>query len=323
MTRSVLLALVVLLVLPGLASAAPSLRLKDAGRARLLISDGERFLVASRTVRTDLARPGDITVRDLRRGTRRTVAPLPGCVAVSARRGALVWDCGDDGTSLEDTTRGVVEDLRTGRRTQLPTLAYDGGLEQNHYLAAGSQWLLVEVRDYHYRGTALVDRVTGEQQPPSLEARGRDEVIDLDAESGRRTLCTGQRAPLVQGDLGPAGFEVRPGGLDTEGRRAATRTLTSDDASGESVMVFQRCGRPERVLERCGERTPCGDPQIEGRWIGWAREAPGRKPYLSEAVLYDTRSRRRRFIPRAESVELLDGRIAVLRHGHVFLGRPP
>jgi hypothetical protein len=253
--RVAVCAVVVLLGIPANAPAA-SLRLHDTGlTGNIARGDGVRY-VASATS------DGPVTVLDTRTGERRTIPTPANCAFRDIHRGTLLWSCR---TSSQLYNSGATYDLATGRVATLPQPRPSaGGLpDRATYDAIGDRWARVIFFGYHYAYPTYVERTSGQQ--PTVKRR-RDRVVDLDAPSLTRKLCSGQRRPYVDDDASGIGTEL--GELAIAGRRAAATTYPSA-AGGTARVELQRCATRPRTLTVC-RRVICTQPVINDRIVAWA-----------------------------------------------------
>jgi hypothetical protein len=234
------------------------LKLRDTGLTGFARGDGAKYLAVSADTRS-------VTVLDVDTGARRTVpGPAGDCGFRDIHAGTLLWTCNNPQPSFNG---GVTYDLATGQVGALPQLQLTPGTfgaEGATYTTIGTQGARALYAGYHIQIPVYIARATG--QPQTIApARGR--IVDLDAPSLTRKLCSGQRRPYV---TDAEGFGVELGDLAIAGRRAAATTLPAADSpqGAASRVELQRCGAKPRILKVC-RTVSCTQPVINDDIVAW------------------------------------------------------
>jgi hypothetical protein len=299
--RAVLLAMLAVLAASPSAYGQP-LRLRDAGAVGPVArGDGERYIASS-------ASEGMVTLLDLRSHERRTIPTPAGCGLKDMHRGTLLWACSVSSPSL--FSPGLTYDTASGRAGALPPPRPmpSSDASQGLYEAIGERWAQARISGYHYAYRVYVERASGRQR--SVKDR-RDRVVDLDAPSLTRKLCSGQRRPYVSDE---SGLSTELGDLATAGRWAAATTYPFSGSPGR--VELQRCGARPRTLAVCRE-VVCTQPVIDARVVAWAEtryvtryhEPPSGR--LVVRSLRTGRTRRTRIVRASLTPLLIAGRLFV------------
>lgn len=268
MLRTVTLGLLLLLVGCFSSAAAAPLRLRDTGLAGFARGDGVRYLAVT-------ADQHPVTVLDVVTQARRTIpAPAPDCRLSDIHRATLLWNCQQTTPSAK---RGVTYDLSTGALGSLesPQPPLNSGADFGTYRAIGTHWAQAAFTAYRQLGAmGYVQRFTGEQRILDPSSVGRNRIVDLDAPSLTRKLCSGQRRPYVGQ---PDGTTVGLGDLAFAGRWAAATTLPGPESRGgggtSATVELQRCGTKPRALTICD----CSQPVINGKIVAWIQRGGSKR----------------------------------------------
>jgi hypothetical protein len=250
---------------PALASAS-SLTLHDTGiTGDVVRGNGARYIASA-------ASTGPVTVLDIRTRARRTIPTPPTCSFGDIHRATLLWNCR---TSAQLFDRGATYDLATGRVAALPRSQpiADSFPDAASYVAIGDRWAQATFTGYHFAYPAYVDRTSGQQR--TITSR-RDRLVDLDAPSLTRRLCSGQRRPNV---FDASGLSTELGDLATAGRWAAATTYPVG-GNGPERVELQRCGRTPRTLKIC-TAIDCTQPVINDRIVAWGENRFDRRGTVS------------------------------------------
>ncbi len=256
-----LLILAAVLLLAAPAAAAPPLKLIDRGPAGYdLRSDGSRWIGWSTYVPGFGVPRGSAEFYDLRTGARLARQTRDYCYFASlSPDDEVLWTC------VSPTGEAAIID-RGGNETVL-TAPAGLGAETARYASLGRAWLGVRHSGRNYSFESFVNRATGEQVRPSRRDRGV--VYDPDSPALRRRLCRGMSRPLVAVLDYPV--QLGPGPLAISGRVAAATTYTNTRDGPNGRVVLQRCGHPQRVIQRCTQPSYCSQPVIGARVIAWTR----------------------------------------------------
>lgn len=306
MVRATLLLAMVMAALAAVPTGAHAagLTLRDTGMTGSAFrTDGERYIAAA-------TGPREVTVLDIRAGTRVVLSSPQDCELADVHDGAVLWTCDRLPTAGYGFDSGLIVDLKTGTRrllAQAPVPAGDFNAETGRYIALGERFVQSSYVGYHVSGRLYTDLISG--QVRRVRDR-RDRVVELDGPDLTRRLCNGQRRPLVS-DIN--GLELVPGQHATAGRWAAATTYSEQGAYAR--VQLQRCGHPTRTLRRCHTRTiHCSDPVIDDRLVAW-EERPRLPGPLSLTVRWHRSGRVQRVASGASGLTplLVGGRLYLVR----------
>lgn len=282
---------------------AAGLTLRDTGlTGSMFRTDGERYIAVATSV-------SDVTVIDVRDGTRVVLSTPQDCSLADVHHGAVLWTCKTPPSGIGFFDTGIVQDIATGARRLLartPIRAGDSRAEGGIYAELGDRFVRSTYSGYHDDGSLYTNLATREVR--QIVDR-RDRVVQLDGPQLTRRLCRGQRRPLV-GDS--VGSELIPGPLAIAGRWAADTTYAVGDAFAR--VQLQRCGHRTRTLHRC-RATVCYAPVVDDRVVAWEERPQSRRFPVSLAVRSHRSGRVRRVTEDSYGLSplLVDGRLYVVR----------
>lgn len=241
-------------------------------------ADGGRYVAVQRRF------GGAVRIRDERTGKRFTLTGVPsGCTEPVVGGRWLMMGCPT--VDPPDYPHPHVWNLAHPDRGayEVPATLPQGAAPIFHYTGVGRRWVAVTIVENHYTTRGLVERASGHFIGDPADRRRA--VEDLDARSGRHSLCaplTRPRARYDYPETGPRYEEI-----------AYEHPYAAELRDGR--LVLRRCGtRHVKVLSRCSW-SDCTEPVIAGGAVAWAENGRVR------AYVIRTKRRRAWWAPHGDS----------------------